>query len=205
MLTAKEAKLNIEIQTVEREIRALSKANKKTEVEVKLRKRIALKKRIGIAKSMLNNMQMMKFEIEDSKLYTYSIGAMSDMARQYNHSGVNLDAMYNKLTSAQDTFAEFANMNDDMQAVMSDGFGSTAANANDDDLRRELDEILDMDVEELSAPPSVHLLESRSSNAFIDRLPSVPVSTPAPQPAAAQSTIEAMRSKYGMATKIATD
>ena len=90
---------------------------------------------------MLSNMEHMMCEIEDSKMYSYSIGAMSEVAKQFNYGTVNMDSMYKRLTSTQDKLHEFHDASEEIRAVMSESADYTIS-ITDEDLEQELQALM---------------------------------------------------------------
>ena len=122
MLSKREMELVNKICAIEREARTLAVAKKVQEAKLKLMERNAVRKRLAMTRSVLNNLQMFKNQIDDANVYSYSIGAMSDMAKQFNYSSMNMDGMYKKLTNAQASFTEYVDHSEDMRTALADGY-----------------------------------------------------------------------------------
>lgn len=147
-----------------------------------------LKRRTMTARSMQFNLQNMKNEIEDSKVYQYGISAMSDVAKQYNFSSANLDKMYKQVTDAQERLQEFHDQNNEISSIISERLDLGGGAIDEDDLEQELNQMLSEDGFEPSLPPSTSAAPASSSLREED-FPPVPTSiatTLTPRPAAQQ-------------------
>ena len=149
-----------------------------------------LKRRTMTARSMQFNLQNMKNEIEDSKVYQYGISAMSDVAKQYNFSSANLDKMYKQVTDAQERLQEFHDQNNEISSIISERLDLGGGPIDEDDLEQELNQMLSEDSLEPSLPPSTWAAAPTSSSLREEEdFPPVPTSmatTLTPRPAAQQ-------------------
>lgn len=191
MLTKKEIEFINRLTIVERDAKILASAKRLVEAKQKLLERNAIRKRLAMTRSVLNNLQMFKNQMDDANVYTYSISAMSDMAKQYNFSSANMDVLYKKLTSAQESFTEYVDHSDEMRTALSDGYDKLMMQ-NDDDLEAELSRMLEED----SASPgsvTVHVAETMPST-LTSRVTSERVLTPPQQQHG--SFLESIRAKH---------
>jgi hypothetical protein len=141
MLEGKEARLECDVRERTREARTLVTAGKKHEAKQKLRECQLIRKRLTTNQGMLLNLRNMMSEIEDTKMYTYSIDAMSSVAKEYNYSSANLDGLHKRLTSAQDRLIEFHDQSGEINAVLSENMDNNTI-INDEDLEAELESML---------------------------------------------------------------
>ena len=137
MLTKKEVEFVNKLTSIEREARLLVSHKRVPEAKQKLLERNAVRKRLGMTRSVLNNLQMFKNQMDDANVYSYSISAMSDMAKQFNFSSANMENLYKKLSSAQETFTEYVDHSEEMRTVLADGYDRLMFQS-EDDLEAEL-------------------------------------------------------------------
>ena len=151
-LHALAATRQVQVQESHAAARALARRGQRADAKLRLRECSITRRRLMTAQTMLGNMEHMMCEIEDSKMYSYSIGAMSDIARQFNYSTANMDSMYKRLTSTQDKLHEFHDASEEIRAVMSES-ADYQMSINDDDLEQELNTLLEDDELPVSEPP----------------------------------------------------
>ena len=144
MLTKKEIEFINKLEEVEKSARILASAKRIVEAKQKLLERNAIRKRLTMTRSVLNNLQMFKNQMDDANVYTYSIGAMSDVAKQNNFSSANMENLYKSLTTAQQTFTTYVDQSEEMRTVLTDGFDKLSLQ-NDDDIEAELNRMLEED------------------------------------------------------------
>lgn len=155
-----------------------------------------LKRRTMTARSMQFNLQNMKNEIEDSKVYQYGISAMSDVAKQYNFSSANLDKMYKQVTDAQDRLQEFHDQNNEISTIISERLDLGSGPIDDDHLEQELNQMLSEANLESSLSPSTPAAAAAaaaglgaSTSLLKEDFPPVPATMAlTPMPAAQQMT-----------------
>jgi citrate synthase len=160
MLTKKEVEFVNKLTSIEREARLLVSHKRVPEAKQKLLERNAVRKRLGMTRSVLNNLQMFKNQMDDANVYSYSISAMSDMAKQFNFSSANMENLYKKLSSAQETFTEYVDHSEEMRTVLADGYDRLMFQS-EDDLEAELKRFME---EDDAATPSVVVNVGESSS-----------------------------------------
>lgn len=186
MLNKKETEFTHKLVTIERETRILVTAKRMNEAKQKLLERNAVRKRLAMTRSVLNNLQLFKNQMDDANVFNYGIGAMTDMAKQFNFSSANMDGLYKKLTSAQESLTEYVDHSEEMRSALTDGYDRLTIQ-NDDDIEAELQRFLDEG--ETPAP--------RADVAV--RMPEAPLAAkPASErtPPAHQSFLESVRAKH---------
>lgn len=136
MLKEQSDKLRAQKKTVLTDVRLLVATGKRAEAKHKMRDVLMLDKRINMSSTLQQAMTQIKFEIEDSRLIKYSINAMSDVARQFNAHGSNLDEFHNKISNAQDQFAEQFSQLTDLRSILSEPL--TVQGIEEEDLEEQL-------------------------------------------------------------------
>jgi hypothetical protein len=136
MLKEQSDKLRAQKKNLLTDIRLLVATGKRTEAKHKMRDVLMLDKRINMSFTLQQAMTQIKFELEDSRLIKYSINAMSDVARQFNAHGSNLDEFHSKIANAQDQFAEQFSQLTDLRSILSEPL--SVQGIEDDDLEEQL-------------------------------------------------------------------
>ena len=190
MLTKKEVEFVNKLTSIEREARALVASKRVPEAKQKLLERNAYRKRLGMTRSVLNNLQMFKNQMDDANVYSYSIGAMSDMAKQFNFSSANMDNLYKKLSSAQETFTEYVDHSEEMRTVLADGYDRLMFQ-NEDDLEAELKRFIEEEDHVATGSVVVNVQDGISNSTA--RANSSAYERAAPQQ---QSFLESIRAKH---------
>ena len=126
---------------------------------------------------------------------------MSSVAKQFNHSSVNLDSMYAKLTKAQDEFAHFFDQSSELQSVMANEVMSSSA-VSEEEMEQELKELMEEDNNSDKLPFST------PSPTMVSMVPNAPLKVPIMQRAGAIQTpppqnniarmLESVRSKQNI-------
>jgi hypothetical protein len=88
---------------------------------------------------------------------------MSDMAKQFNFSSANMENLYKKLSSAQETFTEYVDHSEEMRTVLADGYDRLMFQS-EDDLEAELKRFME-EGEEGMGEKSVVVQVGESSSA----------------------------------------
>lgn len=203
MLESQAARLTAAITEREGEARALVRAGRKAEAKQKLRDCQITRKRLGTTQGVLMNLHHMMCEIEDNKMYAYSIDAMSSVAKEYNYSSANLDGLYKRLTSAQDRLSEFHDQSNEINAVLSENIDPGLA-IDDDDLEAELEGMLSEEAPgsspaEVSVPVDAALPSVPASAPHPRQVPAAPVAPAAEtMPAAQPMQARDLRSRFNL-------
>ena len=140
MLEHQDNELTSNIASVERAAKSYLQRGMKAEAKMRLRERANLRKRRDMNRNVVANLMEVRSQIEDNKIFKYSISAMSDVAREFNNSSINMEQLHSKLTRAQDTFQEYHDMTQDIQGAMRDG-SDNLFDADDEELELELGEL----------------------------------------------------------------
>jgi hypothetical protein len=184
MLSAREVKYIAELAKCEKQAKVLARANRMAEAKNMLREKAIKKTRLETNRNVLNQLQSIKREVEDSHIIAFSVDAMANVARQFNHSGVNVDRMYTQLTNAQDSISNYMDQSDEIRNALSTDIGPVSA-PTDDDLQSELDALLSDDTDD----------------AFVSQMPVVPttrLTTPQQLTAPALNVLESLRARHAV-------
>jgi hypothetical protein len=141
MLEQKVALLVREEQVATREAALLARANRTTEAKEKLRVRQSTRQRLAKNQGVLHNLRQMQLQVEDTKMWAFSIEAMSSVANEYNYSSANLDGLYKQVTSSQDQMSEFHEQSAELNAVLSQNVDPLAP-ITEEDLEAEFEDLM---------------------------------------------------------------
>lgn len=136
MLKEQSQKLSAQKKTLLADAKLMIRTGKRTEAKHKMRDVMMLEKRISMSATLQQAMTQIKFELEDSRLIKYSINAMSDVARQFNAHGSNLDEFHAKISNAQDQFTEQFSQLTDLRSILAEPIG--VQGIDEDDLEEQL-------------------------------------------------------------------
>ncbi len=126
--------------------------------------------------------------MEDSHIISFSVDAMSNVAKQFNHTGVNIDRMHTQLVNAQDSIAEYMNQSDQIRDALSMEITPSSA-PTEDDLQNELDALLEDD----SDTPTTN-----KYTTLMTQLPSVPINRAQQLTPPSQNVLETPRARHAI-------
>lgn len=174
MMDVQERRTQREIDSLTEAAQALARSNRRAEAKQKLRQRAAAKSRLTHLHGMQDNMRSMLEFAKGNEVFRYGIKAMHNMTREFSGSSVNFQGMYRDLESAQDSFTELMDNQDDINSLLQNGLMNRGA-ADDDDLELELNELLrgpSEDALPLSSPAAASAASAASaeSPAMLEQL-----------------------------------